>query len=103
MPQTPSTDQTVFDETYELELPNLLSVGLSPKNAIASALALAQAAVNEMSSQNFLKSRRDVYIITFIGTIFYILHCCLRHAFQTLLHRFFLSMGSAILHYLPLT
>nr|CAH0111070.1 unnamed protein product [Daphnia galeata] len=52
MSETPSTEQAVFDETYEIELANLLSVGLSPKNAIASALALAQAAIDEMSSTN---------------------------------------------------
>jgi hypothetical protein len=52
MSETPSTEQAVFDETYEIELTNLLSVGLSPKNAIASAYALAQAAIDEMSSTN---------------------------------------------------
>lgn len=52
MSETPSTEQAVFDETYEIELSHLLSVGLSPKNAIASALALAQAAIDEMSSTN---------------------------------------------------
>jgi hypothetical protein len=52
MSETPSTEQAVFDETYEIELTNLLSVRLSPKNAIASALALAQAAIDEMSSTN---------------------------------------------------
>ncbi len=54
MSETPSTEQAIFDETYEIELANLLSVGLSPKNAIASALALAQAqaAVDEISATN---------------------------------------------------
>nr|CAH0113063.1 unnamed protein product [Daphnia galeata] len=51
-PETPSTKQAVVDEICEIELTNLLSVGLSPKNAIASALALAQAAINKMSSTN---------------------------------------------------
>ncbi len=40
--------QDIFDETYSLELENLLSSGLSHKLAVSTALALAQTAVQEL-------------------------------------------------------
>jgi hypothetical protein len=63
--------QDIFDETYSLELENLLSSGLSHKLAVSTALALAQTAVQELFTPTPAiparsKSKSEFYTCTLV-------------------------------------